>query len=67
MRGHLVRFLLLNRVRNNAVANVNYIGYSKNVRNKDNPQPSPYVHYGKDMGKVQRLNGGGGDEVDRLK
>ena len=47
--------------------------YGKNPTDKDaiaseigNPQPSLYVHYDKDMRKVQRLNGYGSEESNPL-
>ena len=41
--------------------------YGKNVEELDNPQPSSYVRYDKNMEKVQRLYGGGLDESNQFK
>jgi hypothetical protein len=39
---------------------------SKNLKNKDNPQPSSYVRYCKDMEKVQRLNVCGRENSNKI-
>ncbi len=48
------------------MAIVNHNRYGKNSRNKDNPHPSSYVRYSKDMEKVQRLNVSGDEEINYL-